>query len=343
MNLRKWRSVLSICLVFLLLAASCGTGDELTNETRPSTQEETQAATGAVTEPETETEPETVPETDPATETEALAESETETETEVQPPLYLELDFCHYNYECVKSVNEVEADGVYHEEEWAEAVELVINNETLQDWGRWQEGNPMDITNLNVSYRLKWDENYLYLLEIRMDSRYIHDFGSKSYDVFSEVWGGDGTAFFFCDGIDSLREDRCDIGFFSYVDQLEGPAVYVGSFDGEPNAFRGPSGTDGCTYGGSYDDETTTAVFEMKLPWSIMEEQGKLYSDIEAGTLFRFNPIIPSVDTQEGLGQYNEEWRQINFHDCIENGEGGNPDDPYYWAALTLVITPSEE
>ncbi len=351
MKKRNWVSILCIGLVLLVFCACVGCTNEggKTDETKPGTTAETGNDTAAESTSDTdvdtlagttadtaqETAANTVEETDPVT--------ETETETEPEPPAYLELDFCHYNYECVKSVNEVVADGVYHEEEWAEAYELVINNDTLQDWGRWQAGEPMDTSNLSVSFRLKWDEDYLYLLEIRFDSHYVYEFGDKGYDVFNDVWGGDATAFFLCDGLDSLREDRCDIGYFTYVDKLEGPAVYVGSFDGEPKAFRGPSGTDGCTYGGTYDDETCTAVFEMKLPWAIMEDQGKLYSDIEPGTLFRFNPIIPSVDTQAGLGAYNEEWRQINFHDCIDNGEGGNPDDPYYWAALTLVETLSQE
>ncbi len=313
-----------LALVLLCVSVGCGPTNDPTDETQP----DSSAVTSAVTEADT-----------PAT-TEAPTETPTETPTEPETepmPSYKELDYCHYNYECVRSVNEVTADGIYNESEWAEAKELVIDAETLQDWGRWQAGPPMDISDLSVSFRLKWDEEYLYLLEIRIDSKYVHEFGDKSYDVFSQVWGGDGTAFFFCDAAYDFRENRCDIGYFSYVDELGGPAVYVGTFDGDPNAFRGPSGTDGCTYGGTYDEISHAAVFEMKLPWSIIDGQGKLLSDIELGALFRFNPIIPSVDTQAGLGMYDSEWRQINFHDCVANGEEGDPDNPYYWAALTLV------
>ncbi len=321
--------ILCICLVLLLsgVFVSCGSTDTPPAETKPPLSDATEGLTTPATEAPT------VPATDAVTDT--PTEAPAETETEPRPSYKDFFDFCHYNYDCVKSVNKVEIDGRYDPDEWKEANELVINAETLQDWGRWQAGPPMDIFDLSVTFRLKWDEDYLYLLEIRTDSHYVYEFGDKSYDVFSQVWGGDGTAFFLCDGAYDARENRCDIGYFTYVKELMGPAVYVGAFDGDPNAFRGPSGTDDCTYAGTY--ENGAAVFEMKLPWAIMEEQGKLISEIEDGTLFRFNPIIPSVDTHAGLGAYDGEWRQINFHDCVDNGEGGDPDDPYYWAAMTLV------
>ncbi len=337
MTVKKYVCLLCACLALLLLCtcAGCTEGDAPDQDTKPSTSGETQGDTVPATEEPTVAD--TVPATDPAT----VTETEEETDPDLVPPAYMLLDFCHFNYECVKSVNEVVADGIYNESEWAEANELVINNTTLEDWGRWQAGPALDAADLSVTFKLKWDETYLYLLEIRTDSHYVYEFGDKGYNVFSDVWGGDGTAFFLCDGIDDSRENRCDIGYFTYVDQLKGPAVYIGSFDGEPEAFRGPSGTDGCTYGGTYDGET--AVFELKMPWAIMDKQGKLLSDIEEGTLFRFNPIIPSVDTTDGLGAYGSEWRQINFHDCVDNGEDGNPDDPYYWAAMTLVLPESDD
>ncbi len=327
--MKKYVCVLCICLLFFVLCAcaSCTQSDGQTGATQPSTEKETQGDTTPATEADT-----------PADTT--VAETTVETETDPLPS-YTDFDFCHFNYECVKSVNEVEADGVYHRSEWEEAVELVINDDTLGDWGRWQSGPALPSSELSVTLKLKWDEEYLYLLEIRTDANYVYEFGNKGFDAFSDVWGGDATALFFCDGADISRSNRCDIGYFTYVDKLDGPSVYVGSFDGEMNAFRGPSGTSGCTYGGTIEGDT--AVFEMKLPWSIMEDQGKLISDIEAGAIFRFSPIIPSVDTQAGLGAYNEEWRQINFHDCVGNGEEGDPDDPYYWAALTLVETATED
>ncbi len=332
MRISKLSCLLSVCLALLLLAVSvsCTPADDPADETQPDSSGATAEVTDAAANTPDATEaPTELPTEEP---TEATTEPETE-----PLPAYTELDYCHFNYECVRSVNEVTADGIYHEDEWKEAKELVIDAETLQDWGRWQAGPAMDISDLSVTFRIKWDEEYLYLLEIRIDSKYVHEFGTKSYDVFSQVWGGDGTAFFFCDAAYDVRENRFDIGYFTYVKELGGPAVYIGTFDGDPNAFHGPSGTNGCIYGGTYDEISHAAIFEIKVPWALMEEQGKLLTDIEPGALFRFNPIIPSVDTQAGLGMYDAEWRQINFHDCVDNGEGGDPDDPYYWAALTLV------
>ncbi len=339
MKMKQYAGLLCVCLLLTCLGAFVGCTKE------DGKTENTDSMTESVTQSETDTD--TDHETESLSETPTESESKSETATETQDDAddwhlsFEEIEFCHYNYPCVKSVNEVVADGVYHVGEWDEAVELVINNDTIRDWGRWQAGEPIDAADLSISLRLKWDEEYLYILEIRTDTNYVYEFGDKGYDAFSDVWGADATALFFCDGLDITRSNRCDIGYFSYVDKLGGPSVYVGSFDGETYAFRGPSGKDGCTYGGTLDGEG--AVFEMKLPWAIMEDQGKLISDIEAGALFRFSPVIPSVDTQAGLGAYNSEWRQMNFHDCVNNGENGNPDDPMYWGALTLVETAPEE
>ena len=57
------------------------------------------------------------------------------------------LEHCYFNYVCNKATAPVTADGVYHEEEWSDAAELLINKDTMQDFGRWQstgEPNPAD-------------------------------------------------------------------------------------------------------------------------------------------------------------------------------------------------------
>ena len=46
------------------------------------------------------------------------------------------LEHCYFNYICNKSVNEVKADGIYNESEWSDAVELVCNGDTMQQFGR---------------------------------------------------------------------------------------------------------------------------------------------------------------------------------------------------------------
>lgn len=247
------------------------------------------------------------------------------------------IEHCYYNYICNKSVNEVKADGVYHEEEWSDAVPLVINNDTIQEFGRWQSaGDPNPASELSCTYRFKWDEKYFYILEVRTDAAYVSDFEGNDYNALNP-WMLDGTAIFFCDNYIPDASNRCDIKFYSYVDEIKAPSVFVGNGGEEADGYKGPSGEADTTYGGSVNGDTI--VFEMKLAWQVLEDQWHLDSAIEEGTVFRFTPIIMNRSTIDDYGAWDgSSYRQINFHDCVNIPDEGvtGAEDPNYWAALTL-------
>ncbi len=246
------------------------------------------------------------------------------------------IDHCYYNYICNKSVNEVKTDGVYNESEWSDAVELVINADTMQEFGRWQSVNTLPASDFSCTYRFKWDEKYLYVLEVRTDKHYISNFNGNDYNA-QTPWALDGTAIFFCDNEMTDPSNRCDIKFYSYVDELKGPSVYIGNGNEASDAYVGPSGEGDTTYGGSVNGETI--VFELKLAWSVIDEQWHLDSEIKEGTVFRFTPIIMSRDTIDDYNQWDgSSYAQMNFHDCMNlaNEDAENSENPEYWAALTL-------
>ena len=248
------------------------------------------------------------------------------------------LEHCFFNYICNKSVNPVTADGVYHEEEWSDAVELVINKDTMQDFGRWQSsGEPNPAKDFSCTYRFKWDETYFYVLEIRTDTHYCSDFAGQDFNAVSP-WMLDGTAIFFCDNEMPDESNRCDIKFYSFVDELQTPAVYIGNSNEQDEAYVGPSGTADTTYGGSVNG--TTIVFELKMAWKIMKDQWHLDSEVKEGTIFRFTPIIMNRDTPDDYAQWDgSSYRQMNFHDCMLLPDEGavNSENPEFWAALTLA------
>ena len=147
----------------------------------------------------------------------------------------------------------------------------------------------------------------------------------------------DGTAIFFCDNFLPDASNRADIKFYSYVDELKTASVYVGNGNEPADAYVGPSGEADTTYGGSINGNTI--VFEMKLAWSVLDDQWHLDSPIEEGTIFRFTPIIMTRDSIDDYNQWEgSSYRQINFHDCVNIPSEGvtGAEDPQYWAALTL-------
>ena len=247
------------------------------------------------------------------------------------------LEHCYFNYVCNKATAPVTADGVYHEEEWSDAVELLINKDTMQDFGRWQStGEPNPADEFSCTYRFKWDETYFYVLEIRTDAHYISNFNGNDYNAQSP-WMLDGTAIFFCDNELPDESNRCDIKFYSYVDEIKGPAVYIGQGNEPEEAYTGPSGEADTTYGGTVDGNTI--VFELKMAWNVMKDQWHLDSEIKEGTIFRFTPIIMNRDTVDDYAQWDgSSYRQMNFHDCMElpDEDAVNSENPEYWAALTL-------
>ncbi|MBQ2545073.1 MAG: hypothetical protein II557_02190, partial [Clostridia bacterium] len=171
------------------------------------------------------------------------------------------IEHCFYNYVCAKSVNAVTADGVYHEEEWSDAIPLVINKDTMQEFGRWQStGEPNPADEFSCTYRFKWDENYFYVLEIRTDAHYVSDFAGQDYSALTP-WMLDGTAIFFCDNELPDESNRCDIKFYTYVNELQGASVFIGNGGEAEEGYVGPSGEADTTYGGTLDGNT--AVFEL--------------------------------------------------------------------------------
>ena len=244
------------------------------------------------------------------------------------------IEHCFYNYDCYKSTNTVKIDGVYDAAEWADAETLVIDNDHMNVAGRWQSaGDPLSAADLSCTYKFKWDDDYFYLLEVRTDSHYVSNFQGKDYDP-NNPRRLDGTALFLCDNEIADQSNRCDIKWYSYVDELKGPTASVAGVN--------VNDVSGARMAGSVNGNTI--VFELRLPWSVFDAEGKLASAITEGKLFRFTPIIMSRDSIEDYDQWDgstTSYRQINFHDCM-NLPDENPtstEAPNFWASITLCGT----
>lgn len=244
------------------------------------------------------------------------------------------IEHCYYHYVCNKAVLPVVADGVVSEGEWDDAVELVINNDTIEDYGRWQSASSTSSDKLSFTYKMKWDEKNFYLLEIRTDATYVSDFGDNNYNALNP-WFLDGTGFFFCDNEDPTTGNRCDLKWYPYVKSLNGPSVYVGNPNNTGIASE-QSGIDGYEFGSTLKGDVVT--FELILPWEVIDDLGHLVSDIEEGAIFRFNPILINYDTVDDYATFSGSYTQINFHDSVNvaDEDASGAEEPEYWAALTL-------
>ena len=244
------------------------------------------------------------------------------------------IEHCYYNYNCYKSQNDVKIDGVYDEAEWADAEELVIDADHMIEAGRWQStGTPNPASEFSCTYKFKWDETYLYVLEFRTDAHYVSDFAGNDTNPDSP-WMLDGTAIFLCDNELPDQSNRCDIKWYSYVEDLKRPTCSVAgvNLDDDPNVQMA----------GSVNGDKV--VFELKFPWSIIDDEWKLESPVVEGKVFRFTPIIMNRDTVEDYGQWDgSSYRQINFHDCVELEGVSGAEDPNYWAAMTMCGAKPED
>lgn len=226
-----------------------------------------------------------------------------------------------YTYEAQKLVNPVTFDGKVTDEEWADAVKLVINadNTVFKEYGRFQTDPRVAAPDkLSVTYYIKWDENNLYICEQRLDKDGLHN---PTVDP-SGPWMGDGTAFFFADVKDLTR---ADIRWIPYADTKDKKcAVYSQALDGEvTDKWQCYGGKDGDVY-----------TIEIAMPWSAMGAQ--LKQEIKEGAQFRFCPIITSRDSDDMYGDWTTEV-QMNFYDGFFKFGLENSEDPEYYAGIKLV------
>jgi len=226
-----------------------------------------------------------------------------------------------YTYEAQKLVNKVTFDGKITGDEWSDAIALVINadNKVFQEYGRFQTDPRVAAADkLSATYYIKWDENFLYICEQRLDKDGLNN---PTVDP-SGPWMGDGTAFFFADAIEL---SRADVRWIAYTEEnAKKCAVYSQALDYDVT-------DEWDCYGGKDGDVYT---IELAMPWAAMGD--KLTQDIKEDALFRFCQIITSRANDDQYGNWDEEV-QINFYDSFFKEELDNSENSDFHAGLKLV------
>ena len=243
-----------------------------------------------------------------------------------------------YVFEAPKLVLPVELGTVNPVENWDDANVLVLNidNAILNEFGRWQgdEGNDKpDAKNLSVTYRIKWDETYLYIREERLDTSYHF-----TYDHAREPWIGDGTLFAFAYDNGDPKWEHSYQPFWANKCSDGKTHVAVRCWkDGAYGMFDEPEDIGDWKYAGTQDGNVYTT--EVAVPWKDLQAYTSGMPAVSEGSKFRFAPIVPNVSTDDLFGT---DWNQMNFHDRFgrddaDTEEADNPGElPANWAGFVL-------
>ena len=243
-----------------------------------------------------------------------------------------------YNFIMPKLVIPVELGKVNPAEAWADANWFVLdaNNEVLKEFGRWQGGEDNRMygpDELSVTYRLKWDEKYLYIREERFDKEYYF-----TYDHAREPWIGDGTLFFIAYDDGDPKWDKSYQPFWANRDVNGETKVAIRYWrDGQYSMFDDEEAIGNWKYAGTKEGDVY--ITELAVPWSDLKAYTPSLPAIAEGLKLRFTPVVPNVSSED---LFAEDWNQMNMHDRFgrddaDTEENSNPGElPANWAGLIL-------
>jgi len=250
-----------------------------------------------------------------------------------------------YVYECAKLYYPVTVNGKIDGNEWDDAYELVVNadNPVFKEYGRWQGGNnPKSSSELSVTYKFKWDDENLYILEQRYDTNFIMYGGP---DCGTTPWNGDGTLMFLAyktNGEEYLWEDAYEP--FWAVDENGNISFALRSWI-EGSWIHHQEHMENWKGAGIYDEATKTLTVELVVPFAdIGTVSGS--KNPKVGDMLRFTPIISNIDTVDDYGLFAGSWDQLNFHDRYNRddkvtvdplGNDAPTEYPINWAGMKLV------
>lgn len=236
----------------------------------------------------------------------------------------------------------VTADGKIDGNEWDDANEVVleVSNPVMNAFGRYQGGDEDFFASFKATFKIKWDEDNLYILEVREDKdKFVFD-----PDDALAPWQGCGTLFF-------ISYDNGDPKWANAYEPFWTPKAADGKpkaalrafHDGRDGSFSSsdePEAIGNWKFGGTVTEGAVhTSVFEIIIPWSDIQ---KFQTDIgmqvpvKIGDKFKFTPITPKHTEDGGSGQMN--YHDKYGRDDAVTDENDNPGElPINWAPMVLI------
>ena len=206
-------------------------------------------------------------------------------------------------YEAAKLKNPVTVDGKIDGAEWDDANALVVNGDTAGV--AWATAVKYTADEFGATYKFKWDETNLYILEQRTDVDYTPATDAK------KPFTADGTLLFFVS--DGTNAGRFDLFFTSDKAATAVRAKDPTLPEGEVANFQIASTREG-----------NVSTTEIIVPWADMNAKVDSKFDIKEGAEFTFTPIMPN--TNQG-----KEFAQLHY--CTK----ADANDPSGYAPFKLV------
>ena len=249
-------------------------------------------------------------------------------------------------YSAAKLVYPVTADGIITGEEWDDANSIILTtkNPVMNAFGRYQGGDENFFANTKVTYKIKWDENNLYILEVREDKdAWVYD-----PDNALHPWEGNGTLFFISYGNNPKWGNAYEIFWTAKSGDGKAKVALRAFLDGRDGPFDSSDDAKwigNWKYAGAVTG--TNSVFEIIIPWTDLQKFNAdigMKSTMSGGEKFQFTPIVPKHKDDGSSGQ-------MNYHDKYDRpdaitDENSNPGElPVNWAPMILseaIIVPEE-
>ena len=241
-----------------------------------------------------------------------------------------------WTYDCAKLVLPVSIDAKLDGGDWEDAVAFVANNDSdiFQKYGFWQNtaADGIPTSTLSVTYKVKWDEQYLYIREERFDTAF-----SIIADGGPWPWEHSGTLFFLYydkDG-EALANGSGDMATWDYVYEpfwsgtiLSGRGPGKAQFSPENDEADWADFTAGWkTAQNAYD---SMYIFEIAIPWTTMASISQFPAPSE-GLELRFTPVISAFQTK-ATESFGDNWNQLDFY-----VDTAAPDNPAGYGNMRLV------
>ena len=240
-----------------------------------------------------------------------------------------------YNLTMNKLVIPVELGKVNPADSWVDASSFVLdaNNEVMKEFGRWQGDPDLIYTpdELQVTYRLKWDDSYIYIREERFDTTYV-----PFDDNALTPWNSNGTLFFLAydDGDPKFEKSYQPFWINKGTDGNTHMAIRYWR-DGEYTMFDDAEAIGNWKWAGT-QEAGNMYITELAIPWSDLLAYTPGMPAVSEGMKLRFTPVVAKNDDGP------KGWNQMNLHDRFgrddaDTDEASNPGElPANWAGLIL-------
>ena len=172
--------------------------------------------------------------------------------------------------------------------------------------GEWEDASPLLIDasyagqsaeDLSLEYKVKYDKEYLYILEVRQDSKLVYPFDE---DELTSLWMGDSTLFWMMPGDSNGKfANSTDVWFSANSASNGGPILGIRKNDDFGSLTIYKDGKIASSVDGN------KSITEVAFKWTDIPETS---NKIVPGSKFKFCIAIPQIKDNGSEQKYQINW-----------------------------------